>query len=55
MSLSSNIRYFFLVVATAMLAACGDPAAPEGIHTDGGDDGPGGGSGGQEEVKYTPI
>lgn len=55
MSLSSNIRYFFLVAAAAMMAACGDPASPEGIHTDGGEGGSGSGSGGQDEVAYTPI
>jgi hypothetical protein len=43
MSFSSNIRYFLLVAAAAMVAACGDPAAPEGIHTDGGET-PGGGT-----------
>ena len=55
MSFSSNIRYFFLVAAAALMAACGDPAAPEGINTDDGNGGSGSGSGGQEEVAYTPI
>lgn len=53
MSFSSNIRYFLLVAAAAMVAACGDPAAPEGINT-GGDDTPGGGTT-PEETAYTPI
>jgi arabinan endo-1,5-alpha-L-arabinosidase len=53
MSFSSKIRCFLLVAAAAMIAACGDPAAPEGINT-GGDDTPGGGTT-PEETSYTPI
>ena len=54
MSISSTIRSFLLVAAAALIAACGDPAAPQGIHT-GGDDTPGGGTDPGQEAAYTPI
>ena len=54
MSISSTIRSLLLVAAAAVLAACGDPAATQGIHT-GDDDTPGGGTDPGQEVAYTPI
>ena len=50
MTISSRYRFASVLAAALMLAACGDPAAPEGINT-GGDDG----GSGTEEVDYTPI